>query len=52
MLESASAATDRDLISELTSIPDARMRRCVRFPNRYLLLVALLEILNPLCQES
>jgi len=40
VLESASAATDLDLISYLRSIPDARMRRGVRFPAWYLLLVA------------
>ena len=46
VLESASAATDLDLISCLRSIPDALMRREVRFPARYLLLVAVLGILS------
>ena len=47
MLESASAATDLDLISFLKAIPDARMRRGVRIPAWYLLLVAVLGILSP-----
>ena len=50
MLESASTATDLDLISYLRSIPDARMRRGVRFPAWYLLLVAVLGILSG-CQS-
>ena len=50
MLESASAATDLDLISYLRSIPDARMRRGVRFPAWYLMLVAVLGILSR-CQS-
>ncbi len=50
MLESASAATDLDLITYLRSIPDARMRRGVRFPAWYLLLVAVLGILSG-CQR-
>ena len=50
MPESASAATDLDLISYLRSIPDARMRRGVRFPSWYLLLVAALGILSG-CQS-
>jgi hypothetical protein len=50
VLESASAATDLDLISYLRSIPDARMRRGVRFPAWYLLLVAVLGILSG-CQS-
>ena len=50
VLESASAATDLDLISYLGSIPDARMRRGVRFPAWYLLLVAVLGILSG-CQS-
>jgi hypothetical protein len=50
VLESASAATDLDLISYLRSIPDARMRRGVRFPSWYLLLVAVLGILSG-CQS-
>jgi hypothetical protein len=44
--ESASAATDLDLISFLRAIPDARMRRGVRIPAWYLLLVAVLGILS------
>ncbi len=50
MLDSASAATDLDLISYLRSIPDARMRRGVRFPAWHLLLVAVLGILSG-CQS-
>ncbi|MGL6135515.1 MAG: transposase family protein, partial [Prochlorococcaceae cyanobacterium] len=50
MSDSASAATDLDLISYLRSIPDARMRRGVRFPAWYLLLVAVLGILSG-CQS-
>ena len=46
MLESVSGATDLDLISYLKAISDARMRRGVRFPAWYLLLVAVLEILS------
>jgi hypothetical protein len=46
VLDSASAATDLDLTSDLRSIPDARMRRGVRFPACYLLLVAVLGILR------
>ena len=50
MLASASAATDLDLISFLKAIPDARMRRGVRIPAWYLLLVAVLGILSQ-CQS-
>ncbi len=50
MLESVSAATDLDLISYLKAIPDARMRRGVRTPAWYLLLVAVLGILSR-CQS-
>lgn len=50
MLESASAATDLDLINYLRLVPDARMRRGVRFPAWYLLLVSVLEILSS-CQS-
>ena len=50
MLKSVSAATDLDLIAYLRSIPDARMRRGVRFPAWYLLLVAVLGILSG-CQS-
>ena len=48
--ENASAATELDLISYLQAIPDARMRRGVRIPAWYLLLVAVLGILNG-CQS-
>jgi hypothetical protein len=50
VLESFSAATDLDLISYLKTIPDARMRRGVRIPAWYLLLVAVLGILSR-CQN-
>jgi len=50
VFDSASAAIDLDLISYLRSIPDARMRRGVRFPAWYLLLVAVLGILSG-CQS-
>ena len=46
MPESSAAATDLDLISYLKAIPDARMRRGVRFPAWYLLLVVVLGILS------
>ncbi|MCP9841997.1 transposase family protein [Synechococcus sp. J7-Johnson] len=46
MPETASAATDLDLISFLKTIPDARMLRGVRIPAWYLLLVAVLGILS------
>jgi hypothetical protein len=42
LLDSASAATDLDLITYLRSTPDARMRHGVRCPAWYLLLVAVL----------
>jgi hypothetical protein len=48
--ESASAATDLDLISYLRAIPDQRMRRGIRFPAWYLLLLAVLGILSG-CQS-
>jgi len=48
--ETAAVATDLDLISYLKAIPDARMRRGVRFPAWYLLLVAVLGILSR-CQS-
>jgi hypothetical protein len=48
--DTASAAIELDLISYLRSIPDARMRRGVRFPAWYLLLVAVLGILSG-CQS-
>jgi hypothetical protein len=44
--QSVSAATDLHLISFLNAIPDARMRRGMRIPAWYLLLVAVLEILS------
>ena len=50
MPETSSAATDLELISYLKAIPDARMRRGVRFPAWYLLLVAVLGILSR-CQS-
>jgi len=40
--ESVCVATDLDLISFLLAIPDARMRRGIRIPAWYLLLVAVL----------
>jgi hypothetical protein len=48
--ETISAATDFDLISFLKAIPDPRMRRGVRIPSWYLLLVAVLGILSR-CQS-
>ena len=45
MPETALPATDLDLISFLKAIPDARMRRGIRIPAWYLLLVAVLGIL-------
>jgi hypothetical protein len=50
VLESVSAATDLDLVSYLRSIPDTQMRRGVRLPTWYLLLVAALGILSG-CQS-
>jgi hypothetical protein len=44
--QSVSVVTDLDLISFLKAIPDARMRRGVRIPAWYLLLVAVLGILS------
>jgi hypothetical protein len=49
MLESHAPATDLDLISFLRSIPETRMRRGIRIPAWYLLLVAVLGIL--ICQH-
>jgi hypothetical protein len=46
MHQSGPVATDLDLISYLKAIPDARMRRGVRIPAWYLLLVAVLGILS------
>jgi len=48
--ETISSATDLDLISFLKAIPDPRMRRGVRIPSWYLLLVAVLGILSR-CQS-
>jgi hypothetical protein len=48
--ETASAPSNLDLISFLRAIPDARMRRGVRIPAWYLLLVAVLGILSG-CQS-
>jgi hypothetical protein len=48
--DTAAAATDLDLISYLQAIPDARMRRGVRIPAWYLLLVAVLGVLSG-CQS-
>ena len=50
MLESASAATDLDLISYCKAIPDARMRRSLRLPAWYLLLVGVFGIFSR-CQS-
>ena len=50
MLDTAATTTDLDLISFLQAIPDARMRRGVRIPAWYLLLVAVLGILSR-CQS-
>jgi hypothetical protein len=50
VLESVSAATDLDLISYLKAIQDARMRRGVRIPAWFMLLVAVLGILSH-CQS-
>jgi hypothetical protein len=49
--ETVSAATDLDLISFLRAIPDPRMRRGIRIPAWYLLLVAVLGILSG-CRSS
>ncbi len=46
MPESASAATDLDLISYFKALPDCRMRRGIRFPQWWMLLVAILAILS------
>ncbi len=46
MPKTAFPATDLDLISFLRAIADARMRRGVRFPAWYLVLVAELRILS------
>jgi hypothetical protein len=50
VLKSESAVVDLDLISYLKAIPDARLRRGVRIPAWYLLLVAVLGILSR-CQS-
>ena len=44
--ETGSAASDLDLISFLKAIPHVRMRRGIPIPAWYLLLVAVLGILN------
>ena len=46
MHQNVSAATDLDLITNLKAIPDARMRRGLRIPTWFLLLVAVLGILS------
>ena len=46
MPETVSSAADFDLISFLRAIPDTRMRRGVRIPAWYLLLVGVLGILS------
>ena len=46
MLETATAASDLNLIRFLKAIPDTRMRRGIRIPAWYLLLVAVLGILS------
>ena len=46
MTQSVSTATDLDLISFLKALPDCRMRRGVRFPQWWMLLVAILSILS------
>ena len=46
MPETASAATDLDLISFLKAIPDVRLRRGIRIPAWYLLLVVSTDIEN------
>jgi hypothetical protein len=48
--EFPAAATDLDLISFFRAIPDTRMRRGIRIPAWYLLLVAILGILSS-CQS-
>lgn len=46
MPESTAATNDIDLINYLKSIPDARMRRCIRFPIWYLLMFAVRDIMG------
>jgi hypothetical protein len=48
--ESPAAAADLDLINFLRAIPDIRMRRGIRIPAWYFLLVAVLGILSG-CQS-
>jgi hypothetical protein len=50
LFESQATATDLDLISFLQAIPEPRMRRGIRIPAWYLLLVAILGILSR-CQS-
>ena len=42
----ATPATATDLISFLKALPDCRMRRGIRFPQWWMLLVAILAILS------
>jgi len=50
VLDTTAATTDLDLISFLRAIPDTRLRRGVRIPAWYLLLVAVLGIFSR-CQS-
>ena len=50
LIPAVSANTNLDLIRFLQAIPDSRMRRGVRIPSWYLLLVAVLGILSD-CQS-
>ena len=50
MSDSVCVAADLDLISFLRAIPDGRMRRGIRIPAWYLLLVAVLGFLSG-CQS-
>ncbi len=52
LLESASAATELDLVSQLMSIPDARMGRGVRFPAWDQLLVAVIHCADRPAQST
>ena len=46
MPQAQAAPTDLDLISFLRALPDPRMRRGIRIPAWYLLLVTVLGILS------
>jgi hypothetical protein len=46
MLQSRAAASDRNLIGFLRAIPEAGIRRGIRIPTLYLLLVSVLGILS------